>query len=232
MPAASAVTDALKDAAPDLPVILVGGHVASLPERTLAEERCDFVADGEGLYTLVDLLDALASGTSPDLSKVRSLWRREGKGAYCTDVAGAARAGPRPRDAGHRVGSAADGALPRPQLALLRRAEPAALRLALHDARLSLPVLVLLHPGAVQERRSGGRLQGEREQLPVLEPGARARRPDAPRRALRRPQRQDRRRAVRAERPPRGRASATASSSAASTSTSGPTRASTPSRTA
>jgi radical SAM superfamily enzyme YgiQ (UPF0313 family) len=86
MPAASAVTNALKDAAPELPVILVGGHVASLPARTLAEERCDFVADGEGLYTLVDLLDALASSASPDFAKVRSLWSREGKSARCTDA--------------------------------------------------------------------------------------------------------------------------------------------------
>ncbi len=83
MPAARAVTNALKDLAPDLPVILVGGHVASLPERTLAEERCDWVADGEGLHTLVDLLGALDA--SPlDLGKVRGLWLREGPGARCT----------------------------------------------------------------------------------------------------------------------------------------------------
>lgn len=83
MPAASAVTTALKDAAPGLPVIMVGGHVASLPQRTLAEERCDFVADGEGLHTLCDLLDALASGSS-DFAKVRSLWLRDGPVARCT----------------------------------------------------------------------------------------------------------------------------------------------------
>lgn len=83
MPAARALVNAIKDLAPELPVILVGGHVASLPERTLAEERCDFVADGEGLHTLVDLLEAYAS-VAPDLGKVRGLWTREGKGARRT----------------------------------------------------------------------------------------------------------------------------------------------------
>ena len=33
MPAASAVATALKEAAPELPVVLVGGHAAALPER-------------------------------------------------------------------------------------------------------------------------------------------------------------------------------------------------------
>lgn len=86
MPATRELTNALKDVAPELPVILVGGHVASLPERTLAEERCDWVADGEGLHTLVDLLDALAS-TAPDLGKVRGLWLREGPLARRTEPA-------------------------------------------------------------------------------------------------------------------------------------------------
>lgn len=86
MPAVRAVVDALKDAAPELPVILVGGHVAALPERTLAEERCDFVADGEGLYTLVELVEALAAGAS-DLGRVRGLWLREGERARRTALA-------------------------------------------------------------------------------------------------------------------------------------------------
>jgi radical SAM superfamily enzyme YgiQ (UPF0313 family) len=84
MPAASAVVAALKDLAPELPVLMVGGHVASLPQRTLAEERCDFVADGEGLHTMVDLLEALGASASPDLSRVRGLWTRAGAGAVRT----------------------------------------------------------------------------------------------------------------------------------------------------
>ena len=47
-------------------VLLLGGHVAALPERTLREEACDFVASGEGLYTLVELVEALrAAATRP-----------------------------------------------------------------------------------------------------------------------------------------------------------------------
>ena len=72
MPAARALVNAIKDLAPDLPVILVGGHVAALPERTLAEERCDWVADGEGLHTLVDLLSALASVAARAKSELAS----------------------------------------------------------------------------------------------------------------------------------------------------------------
>jgi radical SAM superfamily enzyme YgiQ (UPF0313 family) len=84
MPAASAAAAALKDLAPELPVLLLGGHVAALPARTLAEERADFVAGGEGLHTLADLLDALEAGAT-DLARVRGLWWREG---------GAPRSGP------------------------------------------------------------------------------------------------------------------------------------------
>lgn len=62
MPAASAITTAIKRNDPTRPVLLVGGHVAALPERTLAEEKADFVCKGEGLLTLCGLLDALHGG--------------------------------------------------------------------------------------------------------------------------------------------------------------------------
>lgn len=75
MPAARAATNALKDHHPELPVLMLGGHVAALPERTLREERADFVAEGEGLHTLVDLVRALAAEPS-DLGRVRGLWQR------------------------------------------------------------------------------------------------------------------------------------------------------------
>jgi radical SAM superfamily enzyme YgiQ (UPF0313 family) len=73
MPAAGAVSTALKESAPKRPVILVGGHVASLPERTLQEEAADFVCSGEGPYTLVALAEALSSA-SPRLDQVPDLW--------------------------------------------------------------------------------------------------------------------------------------------------------------
>jgi len=78
MPGASAVCTDLKKNFPAQRVILLGGHVASLPERSLREEDAEFVATGEGLYTLVELIQALKSG-EPDFSKVRGLWYWEGK---------------------------------------------------------------------------------------------------------------------------------------------------------
>lgn len=76
MPAAGRTASAVKELLPDQPVILVGGHVASLPERTLREEAADYVATGEGLHTLVELAEALAT-PDPQLEKVRGLGYRD-----------------------------------------------------------------------------------------------------------------------------------------------------------
>ena len=73
MTGASALATAIKSANPDLPLLMLGGHVASLPERTLAEEACDFVASDEALHTIVDLLMAFKASPEPDLSRVRGL---------------------------------------------------------------------------------------------------------------------------------------------------------------
>jgi anaerobic magnesium-protoporphyrin IX monomethyl ester cyclase len=78
MPASGAVARAIKDNDPSRKVLMVGGHVAALPARTLEEEACDYVAGGEGLFTIVDLARALkASSTHPEVSKVRGLWYYE-----------------------------------------------------------------------------------------------------------------------------------------------------------
>jgi anaerobic magnesium-protoporphyrin IX monomethyl ester cyclase len=61
MTAAGRVCTAIKQSDPDRKVLLVGGHVAALPERTLREETADFVAAGEGLHTMVQLVGALRS---------------------------------------------------------------------------------------------------------------------------------------------------------------------------
>jgi anaerobic magnesium-protoporphyrin IX monomethyl ester cyclase len=76
MTASSLVCTALKEAAPDVPVLMVGGHVAALAEFTMQEEKTDFVCNGEGLYTLHALLEALKS-TAPNLSNVPDLWYRD-----------------------------------------------------------------------------------------------------------------------------------------------------------
>ena len=86
MPGASAVCTAIKQNAPGSKVLLVGGHVAALPEQTLSEEQADFVAAGEGLYTLLDLLQALKAGVS-DYTHVRDLWYRDGPAIKTTPPA-------------------------------------------------------------------------------------------------------------------------------------------------
>jgi radical SAM superfamily enzyme YgiQ (UPF0313 family) len=75
MTACGQVCTAIKDLSPGQPVLLVGGHVAALPERTLREEDADFVAAGEGLHTLVALVGALKTPV-PDFDKVPGLWYR------------------------------------------------------------------------------------------------------------------------------------------------------------
>ncbi len=79
MTAAGAICTAIKQADPSRKVILVGGHVAALPERTLREEDADFTCNGEGPYTILELLQALQS-TAPDYSRVRGLCYRQGDG--------------------------------------------------------------------------------------------------------------------------------------------------------
>lgn len=79
MTAAGATCTAIKERAEDLKVILVGGHVAALPERTLREEKADFVCSGEGLQTLVALAEALKSG-GLRIDQVPDLWFRETHG--------------------------------------------------------------------------------------------------------------------------------------------------------
>ncbi len=84
MTAAGLVCTAVKQHRREQPVLLVGGHVAALPERTLREEEADFVAGGEGLFTLVALVEALKSPL-PDLAKVPGLWYRDDDGRPCAN---------------------------------------------------------------------------------------------------------------------------------------------------
>ncbi len=78
MTACGKVVAAVKRKSPHLKVLMVGGHVAALPERTLREEQVDFVSGDEGLFTILDLLQALRSGRADDLGRVRGLWFRDG----------------------------------------------------------------------------------------------------------------------------------------------------------
>ena len=78
MVAASATAHAIKAIAPDQKIIMVGGHVAALWQKTIQEEPVDFVCNGEGPVTIHQLLDVLKLG-SDDYSTVEGLvWRDDG----------------------------------------------------------------------------------------------------------------------------------------------------------
>lgn len=76
MDAAKEICASIKKLAPWLKVLILGGHVAALPHRTLQEVAADFACSGEGPYTLFDLLALLRSGSS-SFDKVRGLVYRE-----------------------------------------------------------------------------------------------------------------------------------------------------------
>ena len=69
MPEAIAVAKAIKAMNPEQRVIMVGGHVAALPQRTLEESGADYVATGEGCHTILDLLQ----GKNVNAGDVRGL---------------------------------------------------------------------------------------------------------------------------------------------------------------
>ncbi len=68
---------AIKASSPDQPIIMVGGHVAALPERTLAEEPIDFSCNGEGPVTVERLLAALKDA-NPAYGDIPGLVWRDG----------------------------------------------------------------------------------------------------------------------------------------------------------
>jgi len=73
MTGASAIVTALKRLSPSTRVLMLGGHVAALPKRTLTEEACDFVASDEGLEAAATLVEALRATSDPDLARVPGL---------------------------------------------------------------------------------------------------------------------------------------------------------------
>ncbi len=59
MTGAGAILEHLSAISPQTPTLLMGLHPSALPERTVREEKVDFVCQGEGFYTLPPLLDTL-----------------------------------------------------------------------------------------------------------------------------------------------------------------------------
>ncbi len=75
MPGAREVAARVKELAPDLPTIVLGTHASALPERTLREEPYRWVAQGEGLGTILALLQSFEGGRV-DEARVPGLWYR------------------------------------------------------------------------------------------------------------------------------------------------------------
>jgi anaerobic magnesium-protoporphyrin IX monomethyl ester cyclase len=63
-------------------IALAGLHPSALPRQTLQEETTDFVIEGEGAYTLLELIKNLKSKSGKaDFSGVPGLWYREENGS-------------------------------------------------------------------------------------------------------------------------------------------------------
>ncbi len=67
MPAAIEICKYLKEFYPELPLLVVGGHPAALPERTLNETGADAVCTGEGPVTILKFFEAIRSGIDPSV---------------------------------------------------------------------------------------------------------------------------------------------------------------------
>ncbi len=59
----------------DLPVVWGGIHASLLPEQTLQDPHIDYVIQGEGEETIVELVQALEKGASPE--GIHGLWYKE-----------------------------------------------------------------------------------------------------------------------------------------------------------
>jgi anaerobic magnesium-protoporphyrin IX monomethyl ester cyclase len=79
MTAAGEIASELKKRDPRIKIIFIGLHPSALPEQTLNEEKTDFVCQGEGFHTLIELLPVLKSNNASGDYKIPGLWyRREG----------------------------------------------------------------------------------------------------------------------------------------------------------
>ena len=76
MVSAGEICRAIKAAEPKRRIIIAGGHVAALPERTMHEEPVDYACTGEGPVTIEQLLRCLSESGSPKI--VEGLVWRDG----------------------------------------------------------------------------------------------------------------------------------------------------------
>ncbi len=81
MDGASKTAIAIQELTSLIPIIMVGGHVAALPEQTLREEAVDYTCNGEGPITILELLNNMGSFPAEPFSVWSSIpglvWRRQ-----------------------------------------------------------------------------------------------------------------------------------------------------------
>lgn len=68
------ILKALKKKAPDIKTILTGIHPSALPEKTLREEKTDFIVQGESFYTILQVLEILKLGKKVENYQIQGLW--------------------------------------------------------------------------------------------------------------------------------------------------------------
>ena len=73
MVGAIALSEEVKQLAPNLITLFVGGHVSALPKETLAETSVDMICQNEGVYTISSLLSLGNLTEEVDLRKVKGL---------------------------------------------------------------------------------------------------------------------------------------------------------------
>ncbi|MFC1918752.1 B12-binding domain-containing radical SAM protein [Chloroflexota bacterium] len=74
MTAAGEVAKALREKMPEIRILFGALHPSALPEQTLREEETDFVCQGEGFYTILQLLEILKSEQEPADHQIPGLW--------------------------------------------------------------------------------------------------------------------------------------------------------------
>ncbi len=80
MPAAGEILQWLDTTASNTPTLIAGCHPAALPERTLKEVSVDYVCNGEGPISIVDILTSLRDHKKIDPSRIRGIVYRDEDG--------------------------------------------------------------------------------------------------------------------------------------------------------
>jgi len=78
---AGQIVKELKNKAPAIKTLLGGRHPSSLPEKTLIEEKPDFVCQGEPFYPLLELLKLLKTQPVPQDYNINGIWYFKGNKA-------------------------------------------------------------------------------------------------------------------------------------------------------